>query len=70
MRRLSRCLPALLASILAGASGYLLNQIGSQALVAAIHSGARGRSLLDPSVTEKVLERVRSMGPNTAAFER
>ncbi len=53
---------AVLASILAGASGYLLKQIGSQALVDAIQTVARGRSLLDPSVTEKVLERVRRMG--------
>ena len=53
---------AVFASILAGASGYLLKQIGSQALVDAIQTVARGRSLLDPSVTEKVLERVRRMG--------
>ena len=53
---------AVLASILAGASGYLLKQIGSHALVDAIQTVARGRSLLDPSVTEKVLERVRRMG--------
>jgi len=53
---------AVLAAILAGASGYLLKQIGSQALVDAIQTVARGRSLLDPSVTEKVLERVRRMG--------
>jgi two-component system response regulator DevR len=53
---------AVLASILAGASGYLLKQIGAQALVDAIQTVARGRSLLDPSVTEKVLERVRRMG--------
>ena len=53
---------AVFASIVAGASGYLLKQIGSQALVDAIETVARGRSLLDPSVTEKVLERVRRMG--------
>lgn len=53
---------AVLASILAGASGYLLKQIGSQAMVGAIQTVAGGRSLLDPSVTEKVLERVRRMG--------
>jgi len=57
---------AVLASILAGASGYLLKQIGSQALVDAIQTVARGRSLLDPSVTEKVLERVRKMGTGAA----
>ena len=50
---------ALFASILAGASGYLLKQTRGQALVDAIESVAKGRSLLDPDVTEKVLERVR-----------
>ena len=50
---------ALFASIVAGASGYLLKQTRGQALVDAIDAVAKGRSLLDPDVTEKVLERVR-----------
>ncbi len=50
---------ALFASILAGAAGYLLKQTRGQALVDAIAAVAKGRSLLDPDVTEKVLERVR-----------
>ncbi len=50
---------ALFASIIAGASGYLLKQTRGQALVEAIESVAQGRSLLDPNVTEKVLERLR-----------
>ena len=50
---------ALFASILAGASGYLLKQTRGQAVVDAIQSVAQGRSLLDPDVTGKVLERVR-----------
>ena len=50
---------ALFASIVAGASGYLLKQTRGQALVDAIDAVANGRSLLDPDVTEKVLERVR-----------
>jgi len=53
---------ALFASILAGASGYLLKQIRGQALVEAVETVTRGGSLLDPSVTDKVLERVRKMG--------
>jgi len=57
---------AVFASILAGASGYLLKQIGSHALVDAIQTVAGGRSLLDPTVTEKVLERVRRMGTSAA----
>jgi two-component system, NarL family, response regulator DevR len=50
---------ALFASIIAGASGYLLKQTRGQAVVDAIIAVASGRSLLDPDVTGKVLERVR-----------
>ena len=47
---------AVLSAILAGASGYLLKQIRGRDLVTAV---GRGDSLLDPAVTERVLERVR-----------
>jgi len=50
---------AVLAAILAGASGYLLKQIRGRDLVEALESIGRGASLLDPAVTERVLERVR-----------
>jgi two-component system, NarL family, response regulator DevR len=50
---------ALFASIIAGASGYLLKQTRGQAVLDAITTVASGRSLLDPDVTGKVLERVR-----------
>jgi two-component system response regulator DevR len=50
---------AVLSAIIAGASGYLLKQIRSQDLVSALLAVARGDSLLDPAVTERVLERVR-----------
>jgi DNA-binding NarL/FixJ family response regulator len=50
---------ALFASIIAGASGYLLKQTRGQAVVDAIKAVAAGGSLLDPDVTGKVLERVR-----------
>jgi two-component system response regulator DevR len=50
---------ALFASIIAGASGYLLKQTRGQAVVDAIVTVAAGHSLLDPEVTGKVLERVR-----------
>jgi DNA-binding NarL/FixJ family response regulator len=53
---------AVFASILAGAAGYLLKQTRGQALAEAIETVARGGSLLDPAVTQKVLERVRSLG--------
>jgi two-component system response regulator DevR len=50
---------AVLSAIVAGASGYLLKQIRARDLVAALESVGRGESLLDPAVTEKVLERIR-----------
>ena len=50
---------AVLSAIVAGASGYLLKQIRARDLVAALENVGRGESLLDPAVTEKVLERVR-----------
>lgn len=51
---------AVLASIMAGASGYLLKQTRSQDLAEALRKVARGESLLDPGVTGRVLERLRS----------
>ena len=52
---------AVLSAIIAGASGYLLKQIRARDLVAALETVGRGESLLDPGVTEKVLERIRRM---------
>jgi two-component system, NarL family, response regulator DevR len=50
---------ALFASIMAGASGYVLKQIRGGDLVRAIRSVGQGNSLLDPVVTAPVLERLR-----------
>ncbi len=50
---------AVMGSIMAGASGYLLKEIRSQEIVEAIRQVGTGRSLLDPAVTAGVLERVR-----------
>ena len=50
---------AVLSAIIAGASGYLLKQVRGRDLVAALESVGRGDSLLDPAVTERVLDRVR-----------
>ena len=50
---------AVMGSIMAGASGYLLKEIRSQEIVDAIRKVGSGQSLLDPSVTASVLERVR-----------
>ncbi|HET7169255.1 MAG TPA: response regulator transcription factor [Candidatus Limnocylindrales bacterium] len=56
---------AVLSAIVAGASGYLLKQIRARDLVAALETVGRGESLLDPAVTEKVLERVRRIASGT-----
>ena len=53
---------ALFAAVMAGASGYLLKQIGGSSLVGSIRQVAAGRSLLDPVVTEKLLTRLRRPG--------
>lgn len=50
---------ALFASIMAGASGYVLKQIRGGELVRAIRAVGRGESLLDPAVTSSVLDRLR-----------
>ena len=51
---------ALFDAILAGASGYVLKHIGGDDLVDAIRRIGHGGSLLDPAVTAKVLERLRT----------
>ena len=50
---------ALFASIMAGASGYVLKQVKSNDLLHAIRAVGAGDSLLDPSVTTAVLDRLR-----------
>jgi two-component system, NarL family, response regulator DevR len=60
---------AVLSAIVAGASGYLLKQIRARDLVAALEAVGRGESLLDPAVTERVLERVRRIASGQANDE-
>ena len=50
---------ALFASIMAGASGYVLKQIHGADIVKAIREVGEGKSLLDPQVTKSVLDRLR-----------
>ncbi|HEX3301214.1 MAG TPA: response regulator transcription factor [Actinomycetota bacterium] len=50
---------ALFASIMAGASGYVLKQVKSGDLLHAIRAVGAGDSLLDPSMTTAVLDRLR-----------
>jgi DNA-binding NarL/FixJ family response regulator len=51
---------AVFAAIFAGASGYVLKQTRGTAVADAIEAVSRGESLLDPNVTQKVMERMRS----------
>jgi DNA-binding NarL/FixJ family response regulator len=60
---------AVLSAIIAGASGYLLKQIRGRDLVNALEAVGRGESLLDPAVTEKVLDRVRRIATGTFTDE-
>jgi two-component system, NarL family, response regulator DevR len=53
---------ALFAAIMAGAAGYVLKQIRGTDLVDAVRRVAAGQSLLDPAVTQQVLDRLRK-GP-------
>jgi DNA-binding NarL/FixJ family response regulator len=60
---------AVLSAIVAGASGYLLKQIRARDLVSALETVGAGGSLLDPAVTEKVLERVRRIANGSQSDE-
>lgn len=46
------------SSLLAGASGYLMKNVGRSQLISALRAVGRGESLLDPSVTKPVLDRL------------
>jgi two-component system response regulator DevR len=50
---------AVVASVLAGAAGYLLKSTEPERLIEAVELVARGESLLDPRVTSVVLDRLR-----------
>jgi two-component system response regulator DevR len=60
---------AVLSAIVAGASGYLLKQIRARDLVSALEAVGRGESLLDPAVTERVLQRVRRIAAGESSDE-
>lgn len=49
----------LFAAIRAGASGYVLKQVGSSELIRAIEAAANGESTLDPSLTGRIFAEMR-----------
>jgi two-component system response regulator DevR len=61
---------ALFAAIMAGAAGYVLKQVSGTDLIDAVRRVAAGQSLLDPAVTARVLERVRSGPPEDETLKR
>ena len=46
-------------AILVGAAGYVLKQVGNEELLRAVEAVRRGEALLDPQVTQRVLQRMR-----------
>ena len=54
---------ALFAAIMAGAAGYILKQVRGTDFIDTVRRVAQGQSMLDPSVTAQVLERVRNGPP-------
>jgi DNA-binding NarL/FixJ family response regulator len=60
---------AVFDSIMAGASGYLLKQIPGREVVRAVETVATGQSLLDPAVTQKVLEKMKRLATGRGAGE-
>jgi DNA-binding NarL/FixJ family response regulator len=57
---------AIMASIIAGASAYLLKQMRGDQLADAVIAVGRGETLLDPQVTARVLDEFSSMASGTA----
>lgn len=51
---------ALLATVLAGAAGFLLKQADEEGVIHAVETVANGQSIMDPAVTHALLQRMRS----------
>jgi DNA-binding NarL/FixJ family response regulator len=60
---------AVRATVLAGAAGYLLKEIGQQALVDGIETVAAGGSILDPRVTRTVLSQLTASANTKAGID-
>jgi two-component system response regulator DevR len=61
---------ALVAAIMAGASGYVLKQIRSNDLLNAVRRVGRGESLIDPAMTNRLLDRLRAGPERDERLER
>jgi DNA-binding NarL/FixJ family response regulator len=60
----------ILKALQAGASGYILKQVGNRSLVSALEAVRQGNALLDPQVTRQVIDQIRKdeMARQAAAF--
>jgi len=61
---------ALFAAIMAGAAGYLLKEVRGRDIVGSVKRAARGESLLDPALTQKLIDRMRTGGPDDERLAR
>jgi DNA-binding NarL/FixJ family response regulator len=61
---------AVVSTILAGAAGYLLKEVGAQVLLGAIRLVHAGQSILDPKVAKAVVERMSMLQGNSKAANK
>jgi DNA-binding NarL/FixJ family response regulator len=60
---------ALFTAIMAGAAGYVLKQVRGTDLLESVRRVASGQSMLDPAVTQQVLERLRQGPPQASGAD-
>jgi two-component system response regulator DevR len=61
---------AVMTTVAGGAQGYVLKEIGREALIRAIKTVADGHSILDPSVTKPIIARMRAAAVEPASPEK
>lgn len=61
---------AVLSTILAGADGFLLKEVSGEELIDAVKTVSSGRSILAPSVAQRVLAKVRSVSTSASTEKR
>ena len=61
---------ALFAAIMAGAAGYLLKEVRGRDIVGSVKRAARGESLLDPALTQRLIDRMRTGDPGNERLDR
>ena len=59
---------AMLATVLAGAAGFLLKQADEEGVTHAVETVAHGQSIMDPAVTDALLQRMRFFSGEESAI--